>query len=116
MEKFFNIKCRYSGLVPNVAVIVATIRALKMHGGGPPVVAGKSLPAVYKTENLELVAAGCANLQHHIRNAGKYGVRAVVAINKFTTDTDAEVEVVRQKSFEAGAFDAVLSDHWAQGE
>ena len=80
--QFFNIKCRYSGLTPQCAVVVATVRALKMHGGGPEVVAGKPLDFVYKEENLELVRKGCANLQHHLKNVAKYGVKAVVAINK----------------------------------
>jgi formyltetrahydrofolate synthetase len=82
MEKFFNIKCRYSGLTPQCAVVVATVRALKMHGGGPDVVAGKPLDHVYKDENLDLVQAGCANLIHHVRNVSKYGVKCVVAINR----------------------------------
>jgi formyltetrahydrofolate synthetase len=83
MEKFFNIKCRYSGLKPQCAVIVATVRALKMHGGGPDVVAGKPIPHVYKEENLGLVEAGCANLAHHIKNVLKFGVTPVVAVNKY---------------------------------
>jgi len=83
MEKFFDIKCRYSGLTPQCAVIVATVRALKMHGGGPDVVAGKPLDHVYKDEALDLVKAGCANLIHHIKNIKKFGVKAVVAINRF---------------------------------
>jgi len=115
MEKFFNIKCRYSGLQPRCAVIVATVRALKMHGGGPPVVAGKKPDVVYREENLELVKAGCANLLHHVRNVAKYGVRCVVAINKFTSDTLSEVELVKSLCLEAGAFAAVLADHWAKG-
>lgn len=115
MEKFFNIKCRNSGLVPDVAVIVATIRALKMHGGGPAVAGGKPLDPVYKTENVELVTKGCENLVHHIKNAAKYGVRCIVAINKFVTDTPAEVEAVKAASMAAGAFAAVMSDHWSQG-
>jgi formate--tetrahydrofolate ligase len=82
MEKFFNIKCRYSGLTPQCAVIVATVRALKMHGGGPDVVAGKPIPHVYKEENLELVSEGCKNLIHHIQNVKKFGVIPVVAVNK----------------------------------
>jgi len=115
MEKFFNIKCRESGLKPNVAVIVATIRALKMHGGGPPVSAGKKLDDCYVSENIELVAEGCGNLCHHIRNASKYGVRCIVAINRFVSDTDAEIAVIQKKSLEAGAFAAVMSNHWAKG-
>ena len=115
MEKFFNIKCRYSGLTPNCVVLVATVRALKMHGGGPNVVAGTPLPDAYLNENVGLVEAGCANLQHHIRSARKYGVPVVVALNKFSSDTEAEVAAVVAKAKEAGAFDAVLANHWAEG-
>lgn len=114
MEKFFNIKCRQSGCTPEVAVIVATIRALKMHGGGPPVKSG-SLDPVYKTENLDLVRQGCANLIHHIRNALQYGVIPVVAVNKFQTDTDAEIDIVIQEALKAGARAAVPADHWGKG-
>jgi len=115
MEKFFNIKCRYSGLVPNCVVLVATIRALKMHGGGPKVVAGRPLSIEYTTENLELLEAGCSNLQAHINNAVRFGVPVIVAVNRFKDDTDAEVEVVRQAAMAAGAQDAVMSNHWAEG-
>lgn len=115
MEKFFDIKCRYSGLRPDAAVVVATIRALKMHGGGPKVVAGRPLDRAYTEENLELLSAGTANLVHHIRTARKFGVPVVVAINKFPTDTDAEIELVRKAALEAGALDAVMTDHWAKG-
>ena len=115
MEKFFNIKCRASGLVPNAVVLVATIRALKMHGGGPKVSAGKPLDSAYTEENLELLAEGCSNLKAQIRNAKKFGVPVVVAVNRFHTDTDAEVEVVKAAAEEAGAFDAVMSNHWADG-
>ncbi len=115
MEKFFNIKCRYSGLVPNVVVLVATIRALKMHGGGPKVVAGRPLDSAYTDENLELLEAGCSNLKVHIRNAKRFGVPVVVAVNRFHTDTDNEVELVRRISMESGAEDAVMSNHWAEG-
>lgn len=115
MEKFFNIKCRASGLQPNCAVIVATVRALKMHGGGPPVVAGKPLSVEYSQENLELVRRGCANLAKHVENARKFGVAVVVAVNRFKTDTDAELEAVRVAAIEAGARDAVVANHWAQG-
>jgi formyltetrahydrofolate synthetase len=115
MEKFFNIKCRYSGLIPNAVVLVATVRALKMHGGGPKVVAGKVLDAAYTQENLALLEAGCSNLAVHVRNARRFGVPVVVAINRFHTDTDAEVELVRRKAIEAGAHDAVPSNHWADG-
>ncbi|MBN1146789.1 MAG: formate--tetrahydrofolate ligase [Anaerolineales bacterium] len=115
MEKFFDVKCRYSGLVPQVVVLVATVRALKMHGGGPKVVAGKPLDAAYTEENLDLLRAGLCNLQHHIRNAKRFGVNVVVAVNSFATDTLAEVELVRQAAIEAGAEDAVVARHWMEG-
>ncbi|KAG1468878.1 hypothetical protein G6F56_003583 [Rhizopus delemar] len=115
MEKFFNIKCRVSGLVPNAVVLVATVRALKMHGGGPEVVAGKPLSDVYTEENLDILRKGCANLVKHIDNVKKFGVPVVVAINKFTTDTDAEMDLVREISLSAGADDAVACNHWAEG-
>jgi len=115
MEKFMNIKCRYSGLVPDTVVLVATIRALKMHGGGPRVIPGKPLNQAYKEENLELLAAGLDNLRVHIRNAKRFGVPVVVAVNKFTEDTLAEVELIRKVSIEAGAETAVMSDHWTNG-
>jgi formyltetrahydrofolate synthetase len=114
-EKFCNIKCRESGLVPNCAVLVATIRALKMHGGGPKVVAGQPLPSAYTDENLELLESGCSNLNKHIENVRKFGIPVVVAINRFSTDTKAEIELVRQVSMKAGAEAAVMSDHWAEG-
>ena len=115
MEKFFDIKCRYSGLIPDTVVLVATIRALKMHGGGPRVVPGRPLDKAYKEENLELLAAGLDNLRVHIRNAKRFGVPVVVAVNKFTEDTAAEVEMIRQASEEAGAETAVMTDHWTSG-
>ncbi len=115
MEKFFNIKCRYSGIIPDTVVLVATIRALKMHGGGPRVVPGRPLDQAYKEENLELLAAGLDNLRVHIRNAKRFGVPVVVAVNKFTEDTAAEVELIRQASEEAGAETAVMTDHWTNG-
>ncbi|RME42670.1 MAG: formate--tetrahydrofolate ligase [Chloroflexi bacterium] len=115
MEKFFNIKCRYSGLIPNVVVLVATIRALKMHGGGPKVVAGRPLDPAYTEENLELLEKGCGNLQVHIKNALRFGIPVVVAVNRFKDDTDAEVELVRKAALEAGAEDAVTATHWADG-
>jgi methylenetetrahydrofolate dehydrogenase (NADP+)/methenyltetrahydrofolate cyclohydrolase/formyltetrahydrofolate synthetase len=114
-EKFFNIKCRYSGLVPNCVVLVATIRALKMHGGGSAVVAGSPLPEEYTKESLDLVKKGVCNMQHHIRSACKYGVPVVVALNKFTSDTQAEIDLVCAAAKEAGAADAVLANHWAEG-
>jgi methylenetetrahydrofolate dehydrogenase (NADP+)/methenyltetrahydrofolate cyclohydrolase/formyltetrahydrofolate synthetase len=115
MEKFFNIKCRYSGLVPNAVVLVATIRALKMHGGGPAVVAGYALDKAYTEENLELLEKGIDNLAAHIENVKKFGIPAVVAINRFPTDTDAEVKLVQQMAQQAGAEQAVVTDHWARG-
>jgi formyltetrahydrofolate synthetase len=115
MEKFFDIKCRTSGLIPQVVVIVATVRALKMHGGGPRVVAGKPLDHAYTTENLDLLQKGLPNMQHHIRNAKKYGVNVVVAVNSFKDDTDAEVELIRKAAVEAGAEDAVVCRHWMEG-
>ncbi|KAE9618537.1 putative formate--tetrahydrofolate ligase [Lupinus albus] len=114
-EKFMNIKCRYSGLTPQCAIIVATIRALKMHGGGPAVAAGKPLDHAYLTENVALVEAGCVNLARHISNTKAYGVNVIVAINKFSTDTEAELNAVRNASLAAGAYDAVISDHHGHG-
>ncbi len=115
MEKFFNIKCRYSGLIPQVVVMVATVRALKMHGGGPKVVAGKPLAPEYTDENLDLLRAGLPNLERHIQNALKFGVNVVVAVNSFATDTPAEVELIREAALKMGAMDAVVSTHWADG-
>ena len=116
MEKFFDIKCRYSGLIPNVVVLVATVRALKMHGGGPKVVAGKPLDQVYTDENLDLLRAGLENLLAHIRIARKYGVPVVVAVNSFATDTEAELALIRKVAVEeGGAEDAVIARHWALG-
>ncbi len=116
MEKFFNIKCRHSGLVPSVVVLVATVRALKMHGGGPTVSAGKQLDHTYLNENLELLRKGMVNLLHHISIAKKFGVPVVVAVNQFNTDTLSELELVRKMAVkEGGAADAVISNHWKLG-
>ena len=115
MEKFFNIKCRYSGLTPDCVVMVATIRALKMHGGGPKVVAGKPLAHEYTNENLDLLEKGCSNLVRHIGNAREFGVPVVVAINRFKDDTDAEIDLVRKISVASGASDSVMTNHWAEG-
>ncbi len=115
MEKFFDIKCRTSGLIPNVVVLVATVRALKMHGGGPTVVAGRPLDKAYTAENLPLLEKGIENLAAHIENVAKFGVPAVVAINRFPTDTAAEVALVKKMALAAGATEAVLSEHWANG-
>ncbi len=115
MEKFFDIKCRYSGLIPNCVVLVATVRALKMHGGGPTVKAGAPLAPEYTEENLELLEAGLTNLQAHIENAKSFGIPVVVAVNSFKDDTPAEVELVRKGAIAAGAEDAVVSRHWMEG-
>jgi methylenetetrahydrofolate dehydrogenase (NADP+)/methenyltetrahydrofolate cyclohydrolase/formyltetrahydrofolate synthetase len=116
MEKFFDIKCRYSGSIPNVVVMVATVRALKMHGGGPKVVAGKPLDMAYIQENLELLRKGVPNLIHHIQTARKFGIPVVVAINQFATDTEAEVELVRKLAIEEGGAEAaVVCKHWELG-
>ena len=116
MEKFFNIKCRYSGLVPSAVVLVATVRALKMHGGGPAVSAGKPLDYIYLKEDIELLQKGMENLLHHISIAKKFGVPVVVAVNQFYTDTPAELELVRKMAVEeGGAVDAVISNHWRLG-
>ncbi|KAI8909107.1 formate--tetrahydrofolate ligase-domain-containing protein, partial [Gorgonomyces haynaldii] len=115
MEKFFDIKCRYSQLIPNAVVLVATVRALKVHGGGPEVVAGKPLSEVYLNENVELVSKGAANMVKHIQNATRFGVPVVVALNRFSSDTDAEIEAVCKIAKDAGAYDAVSCNHWAHG-
>jgi formyltetrahydrofolate synthetase len=115
MEKFFDIKCRYSGLIPQVVVMVATVRALKMHGGGPKVVAGKPLAPEYTEENLDLLKKGVPNMEKHIQNALKYGVNVVVAVNSFKDDKPAEVELVRKAALAAGAMDAIVCTHWADG-
>lgn len=113
-EKFVDLKCRASGLAPDAVVIVATIRALKMHGGGPAVKPGAPLDDVYVHENLPLVEAGCQNLLAHLEIVRKSGVQPVVCINHFYTDTDEEVRLVRRLSEEAGALTA-FSKHWQYG-
>lgn len=116
MEKFFDIKCRYSGNIPSVVVLVATVRALKMHGGGPKVTAGAPLAPEYIDENLELVKNGAANLLAHASIAQKFGVPVVVAVNRFPTDTPAELELVRKIALgHPGVADAVVADHFSQG-
>jgi methylenetetrahydrofolate dehydrogenase (NADP+) / methenyltetrahydrofolate cyclohydrolase / formyltetrahydrofolate synthetase len=116
MEKFFNIKCRYSGLLPSVVVMVATVRALKMHGGGPKVVAGKPLDPAYIDENLDLLRAGLGNLLAHIGIARKFGVPVVVAINRFATDTDAELNLIHEVAVQQGGAEAaVVANHWEMG-
>ena len=106
-----DIKCRTSGLRPTCVVLVATIRALKMHGGGPKVVAGRPLDKAYTDENLPLLTKGVANMQRCIEIARLYGVPVVVAVNRFTYDTAAEVEMVERTAQEAGAVAAVMSNH-----
>jgi len=113
-EKFWNVKCRNSGLKPHVSVLTSTIRALKMHGGGPKVVAGLPLDDAYTQENLELLEKGCANMVHHINTIRKAGINPVVCVNCFHTDTDAEVEMVRKAAEAAGARCA-KSTHWENG-
>lgn len=113
-EKFWNVKCRLSGLKPNVSVLVATIRALKMHGGGPAVVAGRPLPREYTEENLELLEKGCGNLFHHVGNVIKSGIKPVVCINRFDSDTPAEIALIRRLCAERGVRCA-LSEHWKRG-
>jgi len=113
-EKFWNVKCRISGLRPNVSVITTTIRALKMHGGGPRVVPGRPLPKEYQAENLELLERGIENLLHHIGIVKKSGLKPVVCINRFHTDTDREVQLVRRAVERAGARCAV-AEHWLKG-
>lgn len=115
LEKFVHLKCRLGGLRPAAVVLVATVRALKMHGGGPPVVAGSPLAEVYIQENLELVESGFANLERHIRHALLYGVPVIVCCNRFKTDSPKELEIVVEMSKRAGAFDAVVSNHWEEG-
>ena len=113
-EKFWNLKCRYSGLKPHCAVVVATIRALKCHGGAPIPVPGKPMPKEYQGENVKWVEEGCKNLVHHINTVRKAGINPVVCINAFHTDTKNEIAVVRRLAEAAGARVAV-SRHWQLG-
>jgi methylenetetrahydrofolate dehydrogenase (NADP+)/methenyltetrahydrofolate cyclohydrolase/formyltetrahydrofolate synthetase len=113
-EKFWNVKCRYSGLAPNTSVLTTTIRALKMHGNGPAVVPGVPLPEEYRKENLKMLEVGLPNMIHHIGVIRKAGINPVVCINKFATDTKDEVTMVRKAAEAAGARCA-MSDHWARG-
>ena len=114
-EKFFNIKCRYSGLVPNCVVVVCTVRALKMHSGKFKVVAGKPLDKGLIEENIPAIEEGACNLVKQVENMKLFGIPVVVAINRFTQDTDREIEAVRKAAIAAGAEDAVVSDVWANG-
>ncbi len=113
-EKFWNLKCRFSGLKPNCAVVVATIRALKCHGGAPIPRPGRPMPEEYNTENVGWVEAGCANLMHHIETVKKAGINPVVCINAFYTDTENEIAACRRLCEQAGARVAV-SKHWEKG-
>ena len=115
MEKFMNIKCRQSGLVPDCVVLVATVRALKMHSGKFKVVAGKPLDPALLKENPDVVAEGCCNLEKHVENARLFGVPVVVVVNRFTADFDSELEVVAQKAKAAGAGWVAYSNVWAEG-
>lgn len=114
-EKFFNIKCRVSGLKPDAAVVVATIRALKVHSGRFKISPGKPLPEEMLKENIPAVEEGIVNLKRHIENVGKFGVPVIVALNRFPTDSDGEVEVVLNMARSFGAFDAVISDVHSRG-
>jgi formate--tetrahydrofolate ligase len=114
-EKFFNIKCRMSGLEPAAAVVVATLRALKLHGGGGSVKSGLPLPDSLTGPNEEALAKGFANLEQHIANVRAHGIPVVVAVNAFANDPVSELEWVRRRSCEAGALDAAISTHWADG-
>lgn len=113
-EKFWNVKARLSGLTPNVSVLVATIRALKMHGGGPAVVPGRPIPDVYNKQDLALVEKGCENLLHHLKNVKKSGINPVVCLNGFATDTKEEVDLVK-RIVEAAGGRCALSEHWKYG-
>ncbi len=113
-EKFWNLKCRMSGLKPHAVVIVATVRALKMHGGGPSVKPGAPLSEEYTREHLELLEKGCENLIAHIEIVRKSGIRPVVCVNSFHTDTQNELEMVRRIAEQNGA-EAAISDHWLRG-
>jgi formate--tetrahydrofolate ligase len=114
-EKFFDIKCRASGLKPDAVVMVCTIRALKMHSGRFEVIAGRPLDKGLVTEHIDAVIEGTSNLKKHIENMKGFGIPVVVAINRFTPDTDKEVDTVKKIATESGAFDVVVSDLWADG-
>lgn len=115
MEKFFNIKCRASGKIPNAIILVATVRALKMHGGGPAVVPGTPLKSEYTQENLQLLEAGLCNLVKHIENGKKFGIPVVVSVNVHKNDTEAEHALITNIALKNGAFACVTSNHWAEG-
>jgi len=115
MEKFFDIKCRASGLMPDAVVLVVTVRSLKMHGGGSRVTAGRPLPPEYEHEDVGLVEAGCANLVKHIEIVKRFGVPAVVAVNRFPTDSEEEIRTIRRAAESAGAYAVAVADHWVKG-
>jgi formate--tetrahydrofolate ligase len=115
LEKFVNLKCRSSSLKPNCAVIVATVRALKLHGGGPAVQAGKPLDFAYLEENVQMVKDGCSNLTRHIENTKTFGIPVVIAINAFPTDTPAEHEAIKVAALAAGASEVAICTHHAEG-
>jgi len=114
-EKFFNIKCRASGLTPTVAVVVATLRALKLHGGGGVAKAGVALPSSLTGPNREALSKGMANLEQHVANVLAHGVPVVVAVNAFKDDPQDELDWVQEQSLKMGAADAAVSTHWADG-
>ena len=114
-EKFFDIKCRYSGLKPDAAVLVATVRALKLHGGAPSVRPGEQEPAAYCEEDIPLLKAGLDNLGRHMRNIKRFGIPLVVAINRFLVDSPAELEMVRRYALDNGADEAAICTSWAAG-
>ena len=113
-EKFLNVKCRLSGLKPHVSVLVCTVRALKMHGGGPAVVPGRPLPKEYSEQNLELLEKGTENLFHHVNNVKRSGINPVVCINNFHSDTDEEIALIKKLCAERG-IRCALSQHWRYG-
>jgi len=113
-EKFWNVKCRYAGMIPSASVLTVTVRALKMHGNGPPVVPGVPMPGAYVEKNLSLVERGLPNMIHHIGIIRKAGINPVVSINKFTTDTEDEIAMVRKAAESTGAR-CVVSEQWARG-
>jgi formyltetrahydrofolate synthetase len=115
LEKFCHIKCRVSGMIPDAVVLVATVRALKSHGGGPPVTPGKALPQAYREEDLALLGKGLSNLAAHLGIIRRFGLPALVAINAFPTDTEEEWDLVRDGALKAGAAEAVVCRHWAEG-
>jgi len=113
-EKFWNVKCRFSGLRPHVSVLTTTVRALKMHGGGPPTVPGLPLPEEYRKENLALVEKGLPNLFHHAGIIRKSGLNPVVCVNRFATDSEEELSLVR-RSVETLGVRCAIAEHWAKG-